>query len=450
MQGKKSHLLQTIPSSSPSQQQPIANDLPHPSPPSSPTASTCHFSSEISTVVSPGDQFIFKKPVYNQHYHDTHFHHLVRHDSLFQGLKHRLFKRTNTTLSRSMIHSPTISNNNTTTTTSASRSSDSSSCSHSISDYSFGNEFNKDLEHRYGKWGAFVGKGSGGSVRVIRRNDSKLFAVKAFSPRKSDESERDYVKKVTAEFCIGSTLHHPNVIETLDIIQEEARFYEIMEYAPTDLFAVVMQTNMSVDAMACCWRQLLNGVAYLQDMGIAHRDLKLENVVMDHRHTVKIVDFGAAAVVRYPFDKVERLSSGVCGSDPYIAPEQYKGTYQAFKADLWSCGIIFVCMVLRRFAWRIPRARLDKNYELYLLNRNSLLAYIPRVARPTIAHLLDPTPARRWNMATLLADPWVNAIDCCTTTSTSTQHQHPPLPGDSPRSPRPRPPVSRSSLMSLL
>ncbi|CAO3599226.1 unnamed protein product [Absidia cylindrospora] len=278
----------------------------------------------------------------------------------------------------------------------------------------------------------------------MRRSDSKVFAVKAFSPRRPDERERDYVKKVTAEFCIGSTLHHANVIETLDIIQKDAQFYEIMEYAPTDLFNVVMQTNMSPDAMACCWRQLVNGVAYLQDMGIAHRDLKLENLVMDHHHTVKIIDFGAATVVRYPFDKVERRSSGVCGSDPYIAPEQYKGTYDAFKADLWSCGIIFVCMVLRRFAWRIPRASLDKNYALYVYNRNSLLAYIPRAARQTIAHLLDPNPERRWNMATLLSDPWVNAIDCCScaTTTTTHHHHHPPLP--------PPPPVSRSSLMSLL
>lgn len=119
--------------------------------------------------------------------------------------------------------------------------------------------------------GAFIGKGAGGSVRVIRRSDKKIFAVKVFNKRRSNELERDYVKRVTAEFCIGSTLHHDNVIETLDIVQKGSTFYEIMEYAPVDLFSVVMQTDMSFGAIACCWRQLLNGVAYLQDMGLAHR-----------------------------------------------------------------------------------------------------------------------------------------------------------------------------------
>jgi serine/threonine protein kinase len=118
------------------------------------------------------------------------------------------------------------------------------------------------------------------------------------------------VKKVTAEFCIGSTLHHPNIIETLDIIQQDSQFYEIMEYAPNELFSIVMSGMMSRQEIACCWRQLLQGVDYLHSMGIAHRDLKLDNVVLDHMGMLKIIDFGCSTVYKYPFENAITMTKG--------------------------------------------------------------------------------------------------------------------------------------------
>ena len=160
--------------------------------------------------------------------------------------------------------------------------------------------------------GEFVGKGSGGSVRIIRRHtDGKTFAVKEFRRRGLNESEKEYVKKVTAEFCIGSTLHHTNVIEALDLIQEGQAFYEVMEYVSNDVFTVVMTGKMTREEIACCWKQLLNGVEYLHSMGIAHRDLKLDNMVMDERGIVKIIDFGCATVFKYPFEEHAHLSKGI-------------------------------------------------------------------------------------------------------------------------------------------
>ena len=170
--------------------------------------------------------------------------------------------------------------------------------------------------------GHFVGKGAGGSVRVIRRSvDGKTFAVKEFRKRTAGENQKEYVKKVTAEFCIGSTLHHPNVIETLDLIEEGPAFFEIMEYAPNDLFSVVMTKKMSSHEIECCWRQLLNGVDYLHSMGIAHRDLKLDNLVMDARGIIKIIDFGCATVFKYPFDRHVHLSKGKASEDVYIVTQ---------------------------------------------------------------------------------------------------------------------------------
>lgn len=159
------------------------------------------------------------------------------------------------------------------------------------------------LTSKYGKLGKVLGSGAGGSVRLMKRkDDGTVFAVKEFRARHTYETEKEYNKKVTAEFCVGSTLHHGNIIETLDILQEKGRWYEVMEYAPFDLFAIVMTGRMSREEITCCFLQILNGVTYLHSLGLAHRDLKLDNVVVSDKGIMKIIDFGSAHVFKYPFE----------------------------------------------------------------------------------------------------------------------------------------------------
>lgn len=167
------------------------------------------------------------------------------------------------------------------------------------------------LVSKYGKFGKVLGQGAGGSVRVMKRSsDGTIFAVKEFRNRHSYETEKEYNKKVTAEFCIGSTLHHGNIIETLDIVQEKGKWFEVMEYAPFDLFAIVMTGKMSREEVTCSFLQILNGVTYLHGMGLAHRDLKLDNVVVNEHGIMKIIDFGSASVFKYPFENEVVLASG--------------------------------------------------------------------------------------------------------------------------------------------
>jgi len=239
------------------------------------------------------------------------------------------------------------------------------------------------LEAKYGKFGKVLGSGAGGSVRLLKRSsDGVTFAVKQFRERHSWESEKDYAKKVTAEFCIGSTLHHGNVIETMDIIQENHRWFEVMEYAPYDLFATVMTGKMGREEIACSFLQIVNGVSYLHSMGLAHRDLKLDNVVISEHGIMKLIDFGSATVFRYPFENDIVYASGmrlvyscyslltqilgIVGSDPYLAPEVYdERKYDPTATDIWSLAIIFCCMTLRRFPWKQPRI-IDNSYKLFV------------------------------------------------------------------------------------
>ena len=148
-------------------------------------------------------------------------------------------------------------------------------------------------------------------MRLMKRTgDGTVFAVKQFRDRHAYESEKEYNKKVTAEFCIGSTLHHGNIIETIDIIYEKGKWYEVMEYAPYDLFATVMTGKMGREEITCATMQILSGVLYLHSMGLAHRDLKLDNVVINEHGIMKLIDFGSAVVFRYPFENEIVLASG--------------------------------------------------------------------------------------------------------------------------------------------
>ncbi|WFC98514.1 hypothetical protein MYAM1_001242 [Malassezia yamatoensis] len=224
-----------------------------------------------------------------------------------------------------------------------------------------------EIGKKYGKWGRTLGTGAGGTVRIIRRSkDHAQFAVKEFRERRQDEPEKEYIKKVTAEFCIGSTLHHVNIIKTLDIISNNGHYFEVMEYAPNELFAVVMSGKMGYNEINCVFRQIVDGVDYLHGLGLAHRDLKIDNCVVTADGIVKIIDFGTATVFQSP-GKSKVLASGIVGSDPYLAPEVLSmQTYDARMTDVWSLAIVYMCMILRRFPWKLPDPEVDPSFQRFI------------------------------------------------------------------------------------
>ncbi|KAJ7098008.1 other/HAL protein kinase [Mycena belliarum] len=241
------------------------------------------------------------------------------------------------------------------------------------------------LSKKYGKWGRVLGSGAGGTVRLIKgstKSGGSIFAVKQFRPKRTGESEKEYQKKVTAEFCVGSTLKHPNIIATVDIVSDHGHYYEVMEYAPFDLFSVVMSGKMCRPEIYCVFRQVCEGVEYLHEMGLAHRDLKLDNCVMTPDNVVKLIDFGTATVFHYP-GKALTPATGIVGSDPYLAPEVLSGEpYDPRKTDVWSVAIMFMCMVLRRFPWKIPNAKTDPSFKAFVHAHPDLsLKPAPRVRK---------------------------------------------------------------------
>ncbi|ODV95452.1 hypothetical protein PACTADRAFT_42653 [Pachysolen tannophilus NRRL Y-2460] len=288
----------------------------------------------------------------------------------------------------------------------------------------FGAETPQELISKYGVPGKILGEGAGGSVAIVESSsDGKIYAVKQFRPKSSKETDYDYTKKVQSEFCVGSTLHHENIIETYDMIKEGANVLIVMEYCPYDFFTLVMSGLLHKHEIACYIKQIINGVNYLHSVGLAHRDLKLDNCVVNPDGILKLIDFGSSVVFKYPYEDTIIYAKGVVGSDPYLAPEVFQsGHYDPRPADIWSIAIIFCCMTLRRFPWKVPKLSdgsfkafsvLPDNLKSKTRGPYRLLRLLPHASRPLIGAMLDLNPNKRITMEGILNDEWFSSIDVC-------------------------------------
>ncbi|EJD04239.1 Pkinase-domain-containing protein [Fomitiporia mediterranea MF3/22] len=274
-----------------------------------------------------------------------------------------------------------------------------------------------------------IGKGATSVVRLAHkwdRSEEKLYAVKEFRKRRKNETEKEYVKKLTAEFCISSTLHHVNIVETVDLVQDENKHWcEVMEFCPGgDLYAAIKKGGMSPSEVECCFKQIMSGVAYLHSQGVAHRDIKPENLFFNSRGQLKIGDYGASTVYRLPWETTVHMSTGLCGSEPYIAPEQFANKpYDARLVDIWACGIVYYCLHFQELPWRVAQNS-DPLYAAYAQACSStspaqsscpptINNLSPRPCRPLIRKMLDPDPKSRWTVEEVIAFPWVQSIEVC-------------------------------------
>lgn len=338
---------------------------------------------------------------------------------------------------------------------------------------------------RYQRFGESLGAGAGGQVKLVRSLiDQKVFAIKEFRAKFTTESRRDYVKKITGEYCVGSTLKHPNVIETIEISFENDRLVQVMEYCDYDLFAIVMSNKMSDIEVNCCFKQILNGVKYIHSIGLAHRDLKLDNCVINKEGIVKIIDFGSAVVYQYPLSNTLIEATGIVGSDPYLAPEVCVfNNYDPRPVDIWSSAMIYCCMTLKKFPWKVPKLS-DPSFKAFasrepgvtfgellkrlpelpkygednnliidsktslemvdeypptknqdgedcvddhtsdLLGEERLLNALPIEVRPLIKGMVKLAPACRTTIDSCFEDEWVENILMCTPKVPGIDHEH--------------------------
>ncbi|QIW98692.1 hypothetical protein AMS68_004210 [Peltaster fructicola] len=254
------------------------------------------------------------------------------------------------------------------------------------SDKQAGPNASATLVQKYGKCQEVVGRGAFGIVRIAHKPDpedakhEQLYAVKEFR-RRPQEDQKKYSKRLNSEFCISSSLRHPNVIHTLDLLTDAKGDYcEVMEFcAGGDLYSLVLAAGkLEVAEADCYFLQLMRGVEYIHEMGVAHRDLKPENLLLTTHGALKITDFGNGECFRMAWESEAHLTAGLCGSAPYIAPEEYiEKEFDPRAVDVWACGVIYMAMRTGRHLWRVAQKGEDEFYENYLRGRKSEEGYPP-------------------------------------------------------------------------
>ncbi|KAJ1642985.1 hypothetical protein LPJ64_005198 [Coemansia asiatica] len=289
---------------------------------------------------------------------------------------------------------------------------------------SFGDSVVTTFEQKYGTCSReCIGRGATAVVRVAykqHRDGPQMYAIKRFRKQRAQETEREYIKKLTSEYCISSSIHHKNVVSTLDLIQDSGKNWcQVMEFCPGgDLYTVIRDGNMCLAENECCFKQMCEGIAHLHSMGVCHRDIKAENLLLDARNTVKITDFGVADVFRVAWEQRIHKSRGLCGSEPYIAPEMFSGkSYDGRKVDVWSAAIVYYTMVYNGIPWRIAKEE-DANYARFLdAMRNGrdyegFRRFDPKTRR-LIQRMLHPDAQQRPTMDEVLQSDVMQRIVVC-------------------------------------
>lgn len=312
------------------------------------------------------------------------------------------------------------------------KSNDSISDSASASTSSKIHRLNTTNLREYGECYKRLGKGSTAIISVCRskkmipsssqgNKSFKLYAIKQFRKRNKSESEKEYMKKLTSEFCISSTFRHANVVETIDLVlDDQSRYCTVMEYCPGgDLFSLIMSEHMTDIELTCCFKQMMQGLAYLHSVGVAHRDIKPENLLLTLDGKLKITDFGVSDVFRCAWEKTGRKSHGLVGSEPYIAPEAFAKDHEYWgaTADIWSAGIVMYSMWRGGHAWIRADKKSDREFRNYLRHTTTRtfpnFKKFPDPMRELIYSMLDPNLETRITAEQVLQNEWVQSILVC-------------------------------------
>ena len=198
-----------------------------------------------------------------------------------------------------------------------------------------------------------------------------------------------------------------------DVIETDKYIGIILEYASGgELFDHILAHRYLKEKDACkLFSQLISGVWYIHQKKIVHRDLKLENLLLDRHRNVIITDFGFANRFEHKADELMQTS---CGSPCYAAPELVisDGMYVGSAVDIWSCGVILYAMLAGYLPFDDDPANPDgDNINLlykYIVNTPlSFPDYISAEARDLLSLMLVPDPKNRADIQTVMNHRWL-------------------------------------------
>lgn len=252
--------------------------------------------------------------------------------------------------------------------------------------------------------GRQLGKGSYATVRqAVHRETRKQVAVKVYEKyRLIDSSKKQGVKR---EIKIMEKLDHCNIVKFYESIETPKQIHIAMELVKGCSLLNHLRKQpgrrLSENEAQRIFRQILLGIQYCHRLDVAHRDLKLENVLMDDADNIRIIDFGFATC--YPPDKKVKL---FCGTPSYMAPEivsrkEYKGQ----PADIWALGVLLFALLTGSFPFKgLSDSDLYKKIQRGVY---SMPSEVPPAAKGIIEQMLRLDPAQRPNVSEILKEEWL-------------------------------------------
>ncbi|XP_036031901.1 sperm motility kinase 2B-like [Onychomys torridus] len=216
-------------------------------------------------------------------------------------------------------------------------------------------------------------------------------------------NQKKYASLIKSEINIMKSLTHPNIIKLFHVVQTRETTYLVMEHASEgDLLHHILDLGHLEESKARrLFTQILHAVQYCHDNFIIHRDIKAQNILLDHKGNAKLCDFGLSAKVI----PGQRLGD-FCGTLPYCAPELFgKEAYDGRATDIWSLGVLLFFMVTGRFPFnaysdvRVIQQILDANFRVP--------PYVSVDIRDVILKLLIKNPYRRLTIGQIMRHPMV-------------------------------------------
>ncbi|ORY70223.1 kinase-like domain-containing protein [Pseudomassariella vexata] len=269
-----------------------------------------------------------------------------------------------------------------------------------------------------------IGRGAYASIKKAIPLDapSPVFAVKLIHKGYATKHGRISAKQIAMEVSLHSHIgQHPNVIEWFATGEDDVWRWIAMEYAEGgDLFdKIEADVGVTENIAHLYFLQLISGVSFMHSKGVAHRDLKPENILMSESGNLKLADFGMATMFEYKGQR--KLSTTMCGSPPYIAPEvlacaratgtktPQAGKYSADLVDVWSCGVILFVLLVGNTPWDEPTAGSWEFQEYVKMNGRStdkLWQRIPADALSLLRGMMSVESKKRFSFAQIRQHPW--------------------------------------------
>ena len=259
-----------------------------------------------------------------------------------------------------------------------------------------------------------LGKGSFGRVYLgLQKLTNRLVAIKCLEKVYfKDETTK---KKILSEMKIlKRLLGHPNIIKLLEVFENKKYVFFVMEYAANgDLLKHIKKKGMlDEEEGRHMFYQIAAGLRYIHRQNIIHRDIKLDNILVDEMNHCKICDFG---VSRYM--KAHELVNEQCGTPAYLAPEIVREQgYRGFGADIWSLGVLLYCLLTGSMPFKA--SSIDELHKLIIKGDFEFPdnVNLSSDARDLIKSMLVVDPEKRLNIEEVLKHKWIACINQAKTT----------------------------------